>query len=449
MMKGKSIESLMKEVQKIDEATRFTSIFKSRQKLTFSATYQGGKLRDWQITPEGCQYKADTTKSGKRYDTLASVLDSYETFANPGLGLSVITLVDSTGEKVWNDEKGYECIYTQWAIVDSLSIDRSAEMDTFTIPLDEREYRIVLETTIALFDEATGTLYPFTKRAIPSLGTMLGSQSLIRKISNMFTALGTALLLYEKLISKKDYSLCYRNDMGDMFHPIIAIEDAERKHTTRKQVIETIQNEMNRFMISWIAKWQIKEEISVSFQSDLYEIRIHVPIDKPGTIRAEAWRKIVGAGILVIKNTVSESRGFGKNDAKALIDPLGNAITEFENEMDILNASPEISFRKEMADDILAVLGSKRKKLSLGETSIENVLATEKEDSKIYEFASQKLSSDTIPEDGIMKPREILEKVIRATAFEMPKNGQTDWNVRLGEAYNRFFHMLRKESENA
>ena len=300
---GKTEAELMQLIQKIDELTDIDSTISVGQPIVIHATMCRVKERDddgkimrdgngksimnchiknWTLQVKSSAMKAQplvapnepirrpgpkkkTNKISKKdansADSLMLTLEKIKQMDAPLNEEIVVLCLASTKEHRQYDGK----IITNWIVVNPTipfeMVDGMPEFPMLTLELTDAEYRLALESRLALYNEFTQDIYPIREVAFSSIGKLLDSAASFKNMATI--PLGSALLLADRLAEpQKELKFIYRNANGKV-KPLIGIAGSRFAEDSQYDFFRGgLDYIAENFGIYTIKSWEITDDVS-------------------------------------------------------------------------------------------------------------------------------------------------------------------------------------------
>lgn len=260
--------------------------------------------------------------SKRRKKTGKTMKSFYQYFSGEkmeiGIDLAVIAHKDTKKEREWDGS-----ITSEWFFIPICAPYEEEEsgrvfIKTIELTTTKEEYRKMLETRIAIYDEFQDKIYPFLQVSIASTGKYLDCSAIFKLRDDYM--LGAAMVLAEK-ISKKNVKLLIK-DTESRVKPILSIAGKYTKFFLPTEFFTKICSIMAN-KAYFLNNWQIFDDrIIADFKKpdEPFLCSITMGVIPGIATRAQMYVQMEGTKILLDSNTVVYStKGY---DYKQLFDGL-------------------------------------------------------------------------------------------------------------------------------
>ena len=257
------MEELFTMLKEFDSIKTSDCLIRNNMSIDVHITRKKGKLGNWVVTEDLSDFSSQRKqKTGKTMKSFYHYFSGEE--KEVGIDLAVIAHKDTKKKRTYDGS-----IITEWFLIPICSPyeDEEGKVSIKTIELttSKEEYRLLMETRVAIYDEFQDKIYPFLQVAIISVGKYLDC-SAIFKIRDDYM-LGTAIVLAEK-ISKKNVSLIIK-DTESRINPILSVAGKYTKFFPPTEFFTNICSQMAAEAF-FLNTWQV------------FDDRIIVDFVKPG-----------------------------------------------------------------------------------------------------------------------------------------------------------------------
>lgn len=222
-------------------------------------------------------------------DALMATLDSIRQTEAPLNEEIVVLCLASTKEYRQFNGK----IITNWIVINPTipfeMVNNSPEFPTLELEMTDGEYKLALESRLALYNEFTHIIYPIREVAFSSIGKLLDSAASFKNMATI--PLGSALLLADRLAEpQKELKFIYRNAKGNV-KPLIGIAGSRFAEDSQYGFFRDGLDYIGEtFGIYTMKSWEITDDLStVNVYLNQYErddARVYLRLqtsDIPGT----------------------------------------------------------------------------------------------------------------------------------------------------------------------
>lgn len=322
------MEDFFTMLKEFDSIKTSDCLIRNNMSIDVHITRKKGKLGNWVVTEDLSDFSSQRKqKTGKTMKSFYHYFSGEE--KEVGIDLAVIAHKDTKKKRTYDGS-----IITEWFSIPICSPyeDEEGKVSIKTIELttSKEEYRLLMETRVAIYDEFQDKIYPFLQVAIISVGKYLDC-SAIFKIRDDYM-LGTAIVLAEK-ISKKNVSLIIK-DTESRINPILSVAGKYTKFFPPTEFFTNICSQMAAEAF-FLNTWQVFDDrIIVDFvkPGDCYICSVTMGLIPGIATRATVYAMLEGTRILLSSNAVMYSNG--TYNYKKLFEHLFDNIMEFEDMLD-------------------------------------------------------------------------------------------------------------------
>lgn len=458
---GSSREELMNTLEALDSVTGIDAVICSGQNVQIKCRKFNGKLCDWTL-----EYKGETKQipfeRGKGYSDLMDAISNFATEGSVNENIVVLCYSYMETARTWNGK-----LKTWWIVINPAIPfeirDGMPEFPMLELELTDAEYRIAMESRMALYNELTEDIYPIREVAFSSIGKLLDSAASFKKMAKI--PLGSALLLAERFSSDlKDLKFIHRNADGHV-KPLIGIAGSRFAGDEQRDFFDSALNRAEEMFrnpilgdekqppntVATIYDWKITDEVSTanaylhnpdgSNMFALYrgiDFAIYIRMqtsDIPGvSASVTAFAKIGKGDVLIRKNSAYHWDSFTKNGgAKSLFSRIEKG------------SKKEISLKDDIDDFVNVINKLKNSNVSADEDILGSIHKKVKEIcSLIGKKRAKAANIDAIVDEG-GNAYEMLESIINGTFFNLP----TKQAGELATKYNELVYLLDEVAEES
>lgn len=292
-------------------------LIKNQKSVDIHITRNKGRIGNWVMTENLSDFS-----SKRRKKTGKTMKSFYQYFSGEkmeiGIDLAVIAHKDTKKEREWDGS-----ITSEWFFIPICAPYEEEEsgrvfIKTIELTTTKEEYRKMLETRIAIYDEFQDKIYPFLQVSIASTGKYLDCSAIFKLRDDYM--LGAAMVLAEK-ISKKNVKLLIK-DTESRVKPILSIAGKYTKFFLPTEFFTKICSIMAN-KAYFLNNWQIFDDrIIADFKKpdEPFLCSITMGVIPGIATRAQMYVQMEGTKILLDSNTVVYStKGY---DYKQLFDGL-------------------------------------------------------------------------------------------------------------------------------
>lgn len=366
MKVGSSEESLLNTVKELDSVTNIDSVLNPQQQISIKATRQNGHLSNWSIMEDYNMYKTKSIqKIGSTYNSLESALKDLNKTENVDFSFSVLCYFETETTRTWDNK-----IISKWFnILPEFPFSIKNENPVFhyeTLELDESEYKIMMETRLAFYNNKTNDIYPIRSVACKSIGVLMDNTSIFKHLPDI--PLGSAIILSEKLLRLKSIKFIYR-EKTDAIKPLIGLAGARYTQYSQYDFFNDVIKYISKKSFYDVTRWSVTDErtimdVVVNAMNPNCKICLKVQTgDIPGAALSIMAYAIVGkTEIFIARNRSYHGEKFVKDGGvSTLFNGIFESIEDFINRYESLD-NTEILFDANNLSALYQILGKKRSK---------------------------------------------------------------------------------------
>ena len=311
------MEDFFTMLHEYDSIRTSDCLIKNQKSVDIHITRNKGRIGNWVMTENLSDFS-----SKRRKKTGKTMKSFYQYFSGEkmeiGIDLAVIAHKDTKKEREWDGS-----ITSEWIFIPICAPYEEEEsgrvfIKTIELTTTKEEYRKMLETRIAIYDEFQDKIYPFLQVSIASTGKYLDCSAIFKLRDDYM--LGAAMVLAEK-ISKKNVKLLIK-DTESRVKPILSIAGKYTKFFLPTEFFTKICSIMAN-KAYFLNNWQIFDDrIIADFKKpdEPFLCSITMGVIPGIATRAQMYVQMEGTKILLDSNTVVYStKGY---DYKQLFDGL-------------------------------------------------------------------------------------------------------------------------------
>lgn len=311
------MEDFFTMLHEYDSIRTSDCLIKNQKSVDIHITRNKGRIGNWVMTENLSDFS-----SKRRKKTGKTMKSFYQYFSGEkmeiGIDLAVIAHKDTKKEREWDGS-----ITSEWFFIPICAPYEEEEsgrvfIKTIKLTTTKEEYRKMLETRIAIYDEFQDKIYPFLQVSIASTGKYLDCSAIFKLRDDYM--LGAAMVLAEK-ISKKNVKLLIK-DTESRVKPILSIAGKYTKFFLPTEFFTKICSIMANEAY-FLNNWQIFDDrIIADFKKpdEPFLCSITMGVIPGIATRAQMYVQMEGTKILLDSNTVVYStKGY---DYKQLFDGL-------------------------------------------------------------------------------------------------------------------------------
>ena len=311
------MEDFFTMLHEYDSIRTSDCLIKNQKSVDIHITRNKGRIGNWVMTENLSDFS-----SKRRKKTGKTMKSFYQYFSGEkmeiGIDLAVIAHKDTKKEREWDGS-----ITSEWFFIPICAPYEEEEsgrvfIKKIELTTTKEEYRKMLETRIAIYDEFQDKIYPFLQVSIASTGKYLDCSAIFKLRDDYM--LGAAMVLAEK-ISKKNVKLLIK-DTESRVKPILSIAGKYTKFFLPTEFFTKICSIMANEAY-FLNNWQIFDDrIIADFKKpdEPFLCSITMGVIPGIATRAQMYVQMEGTKILLDSNTVVYStKGY---DYKQLFDGL-------------------------------------------------------------------------------------------------------------------------------
>lgn len=311
------MEDFFTMLHEYDSIRTSDCLIKNQKSVDIHITRNKGRIGNWVMTENLSDFS-----SKRRKKTGKTMKSFYQYFSGEkmeiGIDLAVIAHKDTKKEREWDGS-----ITSEWFFIPICAPYEEEEsgrvfIKTIELTTTKEEYRKMLETRIAIYDEFQDKIYPFLQVSIASTGKYLDCSAIFKLRDDYM--LGAAMVLAEK-ISKKNVKLLIK-DTESRVKPILSIAGKYTKFFLPTEFFTKICSIMAN-KAYFLNNWKIFDDrIIADFKKpdEPFLCSITMGVIPGIATRAQMYVQMEGTKILLDSNTVVYStKGY---DYKQLFDGL-------------------------------------------------------------------------------------------------------------------------------
>ena len=311
------MEDFFTMLHEYDSIRTSDCLIKNQKSVDIHITRNKGRIGNWVMTENLSDFS-----SKRRKKTGKTMKSFYQYFSGEkmeiGTDLAVIAHKDTKKEREWDGS-----ITSEWFFIPICAPYEEEEsgrvfIKTIELTTTKEEYRKMMETRIAIYDEFQDKIYPFLQVSIASTGKYLDCSAIFKLRDDYM--LGAAMVLAEK-ISKKNVKLLIK-DTESRVKPILSIAGKYTKFFLPTEFFTKICSIMAN-KAYFLNNWQIFDDrIIADFKKpdEPFLCSITMGVIPGIATRAQMYVQMEGTKILLDSNTVVYStKGY---DYKQLFDGL-------------------------------------------------------------------------------------------------------------------------------
>ena len=311
------MEDFFTMLHEYDSIRTSDCLIKNQKSVDIHITRNKGRIGNWVMTENLSDFS-----SKRRKKTGKTMKSFYQYFSGEkmeiGIDLAVIAHKDTKKEREWDGSITSEWFFIPICAPYEEEESGSVFIKTIELTTTKEEYRKMLETRIAIYDEFQDKIYPFLQVSIASTGKYLDCSAIFKLRDDYM--LGAAMVLAEK-ISKKNVKLLIK-DTESRVKPILSIAGKYTKFFLPTEFFTKICSIMANEAY-FLNNWQIFDDrIIADFKKpdEPFLCSITMGVIPGIATRAQMYVQMEGTKILLDSNTVVYStKGY---DYKQLFDGL-------------------------------------------------------------------------------------------------------------------------------
>lgn len=295
------MEDFFTMLHEYDSIRTSDCLIKNQKSVDIHITRNKGRIGNWVMTENLSDFS-----SKRRKKTGKTMKSFYQYFSGEkmeiGIDLAVIAHKDTKKEREWDGS-----ITSEWFFIPICAPYEEEEsgrvfIKTIELTTTKEEYRKMLETRIAIYDEFQDKIYPFLQVSIASTGKYLDCSAIFKLRDDYM--LGAAMVLAEK-ISKKNVKLLIK-DTESRVKPILSIAGKYTKFFLPTEFFTKICSIMANEAY-FLNNWQIFDDrIIADFKKpdEPFLCSITMGVIPGIATRAQMYVQMEGTKILLDSNTV-------------------------------------------------------------------------------------------------------------------------------------------------
>lgn len=311
------MEDFFTMLHEYDSIRTSDCLIKNQKSVDIHITRNKGRIGNWVMTENLSDFS-----SKRRKKTGKTMKSFYQYFSGEkmeiGIDLAVIAHKDTKKEREWDGSITSEWFFIPICVPYEEEESGRVFIKTIELTTTKEEYRKMLETRIAIYDEFQDKIYPFLQVSIASTGKYLDCSAIFKLRDDYM--LGAAMVLAEK-ISKKNVKLLIK-DTESRVKPILSIAGKYTKFFLPTEFFTKICSIMAN-KAYFLNNWQIFDDrIIADFKKpdEPFLCSITMGVIPGIATRAQMYVQMEGTKILLDSNTVVYStKGY---DYKQLFDGL-------------------------------------------------------------------------------------------------------------------------------
>ena len=329
-----------KELENYDSMMVNDQLLKNKDEIDVHITRENGKLTKWTLTEKLTQLSTKKKREGTSLKALYDLFHGKEVQLESSIA---ILALKHTSFKKRSDKK----IESTWFLIDvdcpyEETEDGVPYLQTIDLVLPKNEYRLMMETRLAIYETAKGILYPFLSISASSIGKSLDAATLFKK-SETGTArtIGAAMFLADR-ISKRSVNLLIRED-SDIFKPILSVAGKNYIPQYPVEFYRCVYEYLSQQGLYYLNHWtcdsdQVTAEFKLSeLSGSETESVIEVSLGLiPGVITAvKFYKEVDHAKVLLRTNKLPRQTNGSLNlccndSMDKLFYEIGNVFTDFD-----------------------------------------------------------------------------------------------------------------------
>lgn len=380
MKTGKSKEELLSTLDELDSLTNMDSVLRPKQKIYIEAERSGGNICNWSLREDMAAYKDSYPfKKGLKKKELLKALDSLNTEKEfDTISCRVLCYGETDTALTWDGK-----IKSTWICIDPYfpfeMKDGKPDFETVFFEMDESDYKLAMETRIAIYIPETKVLYPLKAVSYESFGKLMDCSASF-KPSDKESPLAEALLIANKISDSKQLKVIYRNT-NRWIRPVIGAAGGRFHIFSQRWFLETVEHYVSTLTDNSfeLKDWSVADQRTVvrySFTIDDTDFVIRaVTSDIPGqAISVSLMAQEGKADLLLKRNSSYHYENFGQTDVKNLFEGFAAAMKRYACCYKEL-AEVDIRFETNMLNNVFRILGKKKSKNIHIEEGMYNALA--------------------------------------------------------------------------
>lgn len=360
MITGKSERDLLAKLEEFNP--QYQTIVKSDQKVTLECTYTQKGLSGWEVkTVSSENSETPIMKKGKHFDSLISALKSMDIDKELCTedDQDYFILCHRNTEPILDKGK----VVSYWFLIDPvepyvMEIGKPVfQVKKFV--LNEWEYDRMMETRLGIYYK--DILYPFSKTAIYSVGTLLDCASAFKNMDEEYL-LGSAILIAEKMSHMKGIQCVYRISTNKV-RPVMSLLGRRYLHIPQEQFFRDLFNMIAKNAVYEIEKWYITDRVTTVYIRYIRpDGRKRGLVIEAGdllgqSLSVQSFYEMSGHYIYLKKNSEVHSKKYYKGGIERLMQGIEASFVEFE---DLLSKAGNTKFYEQQLNQIRFIIGKKR-----------------------------------------------------------------------------------------
>lgn len=363
MRVGCDENSLFEVLKELDSTTNIDSVLNPGQHITVTGVRRNGHIKDWSIKADSKAYKKSLPYAkGVGYTSLEAALSSLDKESDLNETINVLCYFKTDASRTWDNK-----IVSYWFNISPCIPfdikDGQPDFQVIKFELKESDYKVMMESRLALYNEFTEDIYPIRTIAFSSIGKLMDCAASFKYMADV--PLGSALLIAERLASVKNLKFIYRY-RSEHIKPLVAIAGTRYVKYSQLDFFKQALDYVSRNYICHIEKWSVSDELTTMnvVLDGFGEYSIYIQIktsDIPGTsMSVEAFARFGSGSVKIIKNSSYHWDCFEKNGGvDGLFEGVFEAIKNFELDYEKLS-NKTFYYDETCIKDIVKVLGKKR-----------------------------------------------------------------------------------------
>lgn len=263
---GTTEKELMEVLERLDKETATDNIVTNGQPITIKCRREAKGLTNWSIQQDVHNSKFSKPivySQGNGYPGILNSIKNDVAMSNINEDIAILCYSCAELKRTYDGK-----IMTHWIVINP-SIPFETEEDgtprfpMFDLKMTDNEFKVAMESRMALYNECNEDIYPIREVAFSSIGKLLDSAASFKNMAQI--PLGSALLLAERFATDlKSLKLIYRNYEGHV-KPLIGIAGnrfvQESEVGFYKLAFDTITS---MFGSSQCGKWIVTDEYSLA-----------------------------------------------------------------------------------------------------------------------------------------------------------------------------------------
>lgn len=311
---GKTKEELFQALEAVDSIETLDNLIVNNDEITVKLKRKNGKLSGWELCTPMSQLSSGIKQKGRGLKSLEKLLNKQVFMSSLTAEMSPLIIVHcSTSECREYDGR----VITTWFIIDPYEpYVESGDygFDTIQIELTNEEYKLALETRIALYEANANIIYPIRKSAFPNIGKMLDCATLYFEDCPIGVAMILAKCFEDQKKMKGVRFLCLNT--SKRVKPITSVVSKNYQRVSKLNFIQDFLVWLSSFGKSYtIAEWSVDNYeviveiiLSESTRCGKNGFFLHVS-DIPGwPVTVTTFRKMEGNYIYLRKTSIEHRK---------------------------------------------------------------------------------------------------------------------------------------------